>query len=99
MKLAFYAAPVLLAIASVAHAQDVRYNFDKSADFTKYKTFKLVDNKSGDQLDPITKKQVDTALAAALSAKGLKQTSSDPADLYIAYETSISTEKQVNTFD
>jgi len=99
MKLAFYVAPVLLTIASVAHAQDVRYNFDKSADFTKYKTFKLVDNKSGDQLDPITKKQVDSALAAELSKKGLKQTSSDPADLYVGYETAISTEKQVNTFD
>ena len=71
MKLAFYAVPALLAIASVAHAQDIRYNFDKSSDFTKYKTFKLVDNKNSDQLNDLTKKQIDSTLAAELSKKGL----------------------------
>ncbi len=99
MKLGFYIAPVLLAVASVASAQDVRYNFDKSADFAKYKTFKLVDNKDSDKLDDLTKKQIDSAVAAGLTKKGLTQATGDTADVYVAYAASISTEKQVNTFD
>ena len=99
MKLGFYIAPVLLAVASVASAQDVRYNFDKSADFAKYKTFKLVDNKDSDKLDDLTKKQIDDAVAAGLTKKGLTRAAGDAADVYVAYAASISTEKQVNTFD
>ena len=99
MKLALYVAPVLLAVASVAAAQDVRYNFDKSVDFTKYKTFKVVDNNNSDKIDDLTKKQIDNTLAAELSKKGLKAVTTDTADLYVGYQTSVSTEKQVNTFD
>jgi hypothetical protein len=99
MKLGIYVAPVLLAVASIASAQDVRFNFDKAADFTKYKTFKLVDNKDSDKLDDLTKKQVDDSLVAELTKKGLSRATGDAADLYVAYQASISTEKQVNTFD
>ena len=99
MKLGIYVAPVLLAVASVASAQDVRFNFDKATDFTKYKTFKLVDNKDSDKLDDLTKKQVDDTLVAELTKKGLSKATGDAADLYVGYQASISTEKQVNTFD
>jgi hypothetical protein len=99
MKLGFYVAPVLLAVASVASAQDIRYNFDKEADFTKYKTFKLIDHKDSDKVDELTKKQIDTAVVNGLTKKGLTQTMGDTADLYVAYQASVSTEKQVNTFD
>ena len=98
MKLAFFAAPAILAIATVASAQDIRYNFDKAADFTKYKTFKLVENKDSDKLDDLTKKQIDDTLVAELTKKGLTA-SSGTADLYVGYQASVSTEKQVNTFD
>ena len=36
-------------------AQDVRYNYDKSADFTKYKTYKWVDMKTSDKDEMIDK--------------------------------------------
>ena len=33
---------MLLASATIAFAQDVRYNFDKQANFAKFKTYKWV---------------------------------------------------------
>jgi hypothetical protein len=99
MKRVLYATLALLAIATVAGAQDIRYNFDKSADFSKYKTYKWVENKNSDQLDDLTKRDLEAAIEAALAKKGLTKAAGDSADLYLAYEASVTTEKQVNTFD
>lgn len=99
MKRVLLGVVAMLAMATVASAQDVRYNFDKSANFSKYKTFKWVENKSGDKLDDLTKKDLETAIEAELAKKGLQKTTTDSADLYLAYTVSVSTEKQVNTFD
>ena len=89
--------PVLLLLAGTAVAQDVRYNYDKTADFTKYKTYKWVEIKSSDR-DAMIDKQLRAAIDAELVTKGLTKTESDKADLYLAYQTAITTEKQVNTF-
>ena len=42
MKRILCIVPILLLLAGIAAAQDVRFNYDKSADFTKYKTYKWV---------------------------------------------------------
>jgi hypothetical protein len=89
--------PVLLLLAGMAVAQDVRYNYDKSADFTKYKTYKWVEIKTSDK-DPMIDSQIRSAIDAELATKGLTKTDSDKADLYVAYQVAISTEKQVNSF-
>jgi hypothetical protein len=59
---------------------------------------KLVENKDSDKLDDLTKKQIDDALVAELTKKGLT-VSTGTADVYVGYQASVSTEKQVNTFD
>ncbi len=99
MKRVLISAIAMLAVATVAWAQDVRYNFDKAADFTKYKTYKWVENSSGDKLDDLTKKDLEGAIETELAKKGLQKSTTAAADLYIAYVASVSTEKQVNTFD
>ena len=40
MKRVLCCVPVFLLLAGLAVAQDVRYNYDQGADFTKYKTYK-----------------------------------------------------------
>jgi len=89
----------LLAVgASGALAQDVRYNFDKSADFSKFKAYKGVDIKGSDRVNEIVQGQIKAALEAELATKGLTKTDSDQADLYIGYQTAIGTEKQFNSY-
>jgi hypothetical protein len=89
--------PALLLLAGLAAAQDVRTNFDKTADFSKYKTYKWVEIKGSDR-DPLIDKQIRATIEAELAKKGLTKTDSDSANLYVGYQTAITTEKQVNTF-
>lgn len=86
------------ALATSAHAQDTRYNYDSDADFTKFKTYKWVEIPGGTQLDDLITKQLTTALEAELSKKGLVKTDSDTADLLVGYQASTSTEKQINAY-
>jgi len=97
MKLIRWVAPVVLVLAGIASAQDVRMNYEKSADFTKYKTYKWVDIKTSDK-DAMVDGQIKSTIEAELATKGLSKTDSDNADLYVGYQVAISTEKQVNTF-
>jgi Domain of unknown function (DUF4136) len=87
-----------LALATSAYAQDIRYNFDSDADFTKFKTYKWVEIPGGTQLDDLITKQLTTAIEAELSKKGLTKTDSDTADLLVGYQASTSTEKQINAY-
>ena len=90
---------LLLAGAGTAAAQDVRYNFDKQANFASYKTYKWVTIKGATQLSDLADKQVKAAVDAELSKKGLTKSDSDSADLYIGYQAGVGTEKQYTSFD
>ena len=70
----------LLLLASSAQSQDVRYNFDNSADFSKFKTYKWVTLKNAAPVDDLTDKQIKAALDAALAQKGLTKVDGDTLD-------------------
>jgi hypothetical protein len=89
---------LLLFGAGKGFAQNVRYNFDKDADFSKYKTYKWVPIKDSDHLNELTEKQITAALDAELATKGLTKTDADNADLYIGYQTAVGSEKQFNSY-
>ena len=91
---------LLLAGSSPAVAQDVRYNFDKQADFSQFKTYKWVTLK-GAQAPPneLVDMQIKAAVDAELAMKGLKRTDADTADLYVGYQSAVNTEKQYTSFD
>jgi hypothetical protein len=84
--------------ATATLAQDVRYDFDKDKDFSKYKTYKWVPIKGADQPDNLTAKKVTDAIDTELATKGFSKTDSDTADLYIGYQTAIGSEKQFTSY-
>lgn len=96
---------ILLAIAllvagvTATVAQDVRYDYDKDKDFSKFKTYKWVSIKDADQVDELTSKRIMAAVDSELATKGLTKTDSDTADLYLAYQTAIGTEKQFTSYN
>lgn len=98
MKKFLFAMLSLLISLGSAFAQDVRYNFDKSADFSKYKTYKWVELKGADKLDDLTDRQIRDALDAELTRKGLVKTDTETADLYIGYQTTLGQEKQFTSY-
>ena len=90
---------VLLLIAFGAAAQDVRYNFDKNADFSKFKTYKWVPIKGAQPPDDLVDKQIKETFDAELAKKGLSKVESDDADLFVGYQTAIGTEKQFTSYN
>ena len=92
-------AALLLGGVTTTVAQDVRYNFSRDSDFTKYKTYKWVDLKGADQADELTQKQIKEAIDTILATKGLQKVDSDTADLYIDIQTAVSTEKQFTSYN
>ena len=90
---------LLLAGAVDTFAQDVRYNFDKQANFAGFKTYKWVPIKGAQAPNDLVDSQIKAAIDTELATKGLKRTDADNADLYIGYQTAVSTEKQYTSFD
>src|SRR3974377_1384116 len=97
-KLPLFCIALLLLTCGSALSQDFRYNFDSTADFSKFKTYKWVAIKDAPQVDELTDKQIKAALDAALAQKGLTKVDGDTADLYIGYQAAVSTEQQFTSF-
>lgn len=88
----------LLAIGT-AIAQDVRYNFDKKADFSKFKTYKWVEIKGAQKFNELVDQAVKQAIEVQLAKKGLVKTDGENADVFIAYQGAITQEKEFNSYD
>ncbi len=97
-KLLFFMLALLLLTSARIFAQDVRYNFDKSTDFSKFRTYKWVTLKGAEKPDDLTDKQIKAAIDAELARKGLTKTDADNADLYIGYQPAIGQEKQFTSY-
>jgi hypothetical protein len=90
---------LVLAGAVSASAQDVRYNFDKQANFANFKTYKWVTIKGAEKPNDLIDSQIRAAVDKELATKGLTKTDADSADLYIGYQAAVSSEKQYTSFD
>jgi hypothetical protein len=90
----------LLAVgAGSALAQDVRYNFDRSANFASFKTYQWVTLKGATQLPDLVDRQVRAAVDAELATKGLTKSESSTPDLLIGYQAGVGQEKQYTSYD
>ena len=78
-----------LLAAHGVRAQKVTMEFDRTADFSRYKTFAIRDgrlNGANPALNsPLVKKQIEADIQNDLTAKGLTMVTSGPADLNIRY--------------
>lgn len=96
MKRVVTAASVLavLFVGFAAWAQNVRYNYDRDADFGKYKTYQWVESKEMAR-DQLRDQDIKRAIDEQLAAKGLRKVDEN-GDLDLTYQTSMSQEKQFN---
>jgi hypothetical protein len=90
---------ILVLICSLSlKAQTVTYNYDRGADFSKFRSFKWVEIKGSTHPDQIVDQQIKSALEAEMAKKGLSKTESDQANLYIGYQLAIGQEKQIDSY-
>jgi hypothetical protein len=88
-----------LCLGGTVLAQDVKYNFDPTGDFSKYKTYRYAQHPDSLKLDQLTLSQMAMAFDAELAKKGLQRVSADPCDLVIVYQFGTQQEKEMTTFD
>jgi len=87
-----------LVFTTSAFAQDVNYNFDKEAVFSKYHTYRWEKHPQSLDLDNLTLTQLSSGFDAELAKKGLTKKASGPVDLVIVYQLALSQEKELNTY-
>ena len=82
-----------LAAAPAAHAQTVKADYDKRANFSGYKTFAF--KKGTDAPTPFAQERIVSAIAAQLKARGMSE--SETPDVFVYTHVQISTETRVDT--
>ena len=98
MKRVYLLSVVAFLFAVTAFGQDVRYNFDKNTDFSRFKTYKWVTLKDASKVNDLVDKQIMDAIDAELATKGLTKIGDDSANLYIGYQAGIGQEKQFTSY-
>jgi hypothetical protein len=89
----------LLAGVTSALAQDVRYNFDSQANFASFKTYKWVALRTDTPMNDIVDGQIKASVNAELAKKGLTESKTDEADLFIGYQAATDKEKQFTAYN
>lgn len=92
------AAFVTLAVGQAA-AQAANVTFDKSTDFSRYKTYKWVTIKDAQQFDELTSGQLIGTFDTALARKGLTKSQSENPDLLIGYQVALGNQKHLNDYN
>jgi hypothetical protein len=87
----------LALLGTQAAAQDITYDYDKSADFTRFKTYAWV--RGTEVKDPLNHRRIVLAIDAQLAAKGLSKTDqAGKPDLLVTYHVALEQEKQINGY-
>ena len=87
---------VLVCLGAAAFAQEVHFDYDRSANFSAYKTYQWVDYREVPVGDQILDQEIKRAGDAQLAGKGLRRVESG-GDLLVGYQAAISQEKEFNS--
>ena len=77
----------------MAPMQGTNFEFDKSANFYNYKTYKWVSILSDEQLDELTTGQLIGTLQVELAKKNLTKADTENVDLYIGFQVTTGKQK------
>jgi hypothetical protein len=87
----------VMCLGLTAFAQQVHFDYDRSANFGAYKTYQWVDYGQVDVGDQLLDQDIKSAVDEQLAGKGLRRVDSG-GDLLVGYKASISQEKQLNGY-
>lgn len=89
---------LVLLVCGFMAAQDIKTNYVPGTDFSKYKTYKWVKVGGTEQPDQILDQQIRQAVDAQLASKSLTKSDDPKADLYVAYQLSITHQQEWNAY-
>ena len=82
----------LLCFSAATFAQEIHFNYDRSANFSAYRTFQWVDSKSGAP-NQLMDQNIKRAVEEQLGLKGMHRVETG-GDLHVVYQVGIQQEKQ-----
>jgi hypothetical protein len=88
--------PLFMCLGVAAFAQQVQFDYDRSANFSAYRTYQWVDYQEVQVGDQILDQDIKRAVDAQLAGKGLRRVESG-GDLLVGYQATISQEKEFNS--
>jgi hypothetical protein len=95
MTARFAAAAMIVLLPALALAQKTSFDFDKAADFSKFKTYTLKDGTNVG--DPLIDKRIVAAIQAQLTAKGLTRNDAKP-DLAVVYHVAFDKQQDIRAY-
>ncbi|MGJ5819910.1 DUF4136 domain-containing protein [Paludibaculum fermentans] len=87
----------LVCLGMLAAAQDIHFDYDRTASFGAYRTYRWVDAPSGGAENPLMDQNIKRAVDSQLALKGLRSVETG-GDLLVSYQVGIEKEKQLNAF-
>ena len=89
---------LVLLMCGFMAAQQIMTNYMPGTNFSKFKTYKWVNIEGSEQPDQILDQQIKQAVDSQLASKGMIKTDNEQADLYVAYQVSITQQHQWNAY-
>lgn len=93
----FITSIAVLFLGAACYAQEVQFDYDRSANFSTYTTYRWVDYRPVLPGDQLLDKDIKRAVDAQLAGKGLRRVETG-GDLLLGYQIGISQEKQFDGF-
>jgi hypothetical protein len=90
-------AAACLFLPSLAIAQKVRTDYDRAANFEKYKTYKWVKVEKSAQVSQLADQRITNAIDAELAKRGLTKSEDNP-DLLVDYQAALTNQTQLTTY-
>lgn len=87
----------IVCLAAMASAQEVKFDYDRSGNFSNYKTYQWVDSKTGRAPNQLMDQNIKRAVDAQMALKGLQPVASG-ADVQVVYQAAVDQEKQFEAF-
>src|SRR5262245_9365971 len=87
----------IMMLSAMTFAQNVTYDFDKTANFSRIRTYAWIPGTTGP--DALNHKRVVEAVGAQLASRRIVQVSApNPPDLFIAYHASFDRDVRITGF-
>ena len=86
-----------LCLAALAGAQQVRFDYDRSANFSAYKTYQWAGQKAGQNSNQLMHQNFQRAVDEQLAMKGMRRVTSG-GDVQVAYSTAFAQEKRFDAW-
>lgn len=80
-------------LAALGTAQRVQFDYDRSANFSDFKTYTWAEPKAGRNINQLMDQNIQRAVDQQLAGKGMRRLASG-GDLQIAYQAALDHEKQ-----